>query len=228
MDTTNYSQFFEQRLELARWIVTDKGKDFEADAEIILCSAIGALASKLWPGTGIDRQRFTELLVNFSSSKVDLRIISTPVLAWQLRSHGDLSSAIDVAKHFFPGHPKEVLEPTVVDQDESVIITAFNHLDKKTIRQASYASIIYRDLRCGLIHEYDISEPITPVNLFEIYNSPSYLNMSYANGQNRRLLHIPFEFLVNVLSSITESLFTYWSIATKWEKPHPSNWWVDS
>ncbi len=131
MDTTNYSQFFERRLELARWIVTDKGKEFEADAEIILCSAIGALASKLWPGTGIDRQRFTELLVNFSSSEVDLRIISTPVLAWQLRSHGDRSSADDLANHFFPGHPKEVLEPTIVDQDESVIITAFNHLDKK-------------------------------------------------------------------------------------------------
>jgi hypothetical protein len=227
METRGYRRFFETRCELARWIIIEKGKGFEADAEIILCCALGALATKLWPGLRIDRQRFTQLLIDFSPTQFNLKLISTPVLAWQLRDQGDTSTSINLATHFFPGHPTEDLQPALVDQEDTVVFAAFPHLDRKSIRRASYASVIYSDLRSGLVHEYDFSGPITSMALSDKISRPSYLNITYEDGQTRRLLHLPFEFILTVLSAVAESLLSYWENASEYEKSRPPSWWVD-
>jgi hypothetical protein len=229
MDTSNYRRFFNETRELAQWIVAEKNaKRFEADAEIILCCALGALATKLWPGRGIDQRRFVQLLVDFGKPETNLVLISTPALYWQLREGGDVTSAIHLANHFYPGDPKQTLSPIRVDRDETEILTAFQQLDLKLIRRASYASIIYNDLRCGLVHEYDISAPMTSFDFNENRTTPSYFNITDELDQTRTLLHLPFVFIVDTLDRIAESLFNYWDTASHWEQAVPVRWWIDA
>ena len=227
MDTKRFREFFQSKIELGRLVVQGMGSQAEPDAEIILCCALSGLAAFLWPGPGIDRQRFIQLLIDFSQPSANLRLISLPVLASQLRDQGDVSSAINLKAKFFPGHPTEFLDPNVVDQDEAIVSSFLNSLDLKTIRRASYASIIYTDLRCALVHEYSLSPNMTSFNLFDIHNAPSYLHMNFEDGQTRMLLHLPFGYLADALNNITEALFTYWSTSSLLEKPPPLSWWVD-
>lgn len=227
MDTKRFREFFHSKLELGRFLIKEMGVQAEPDAEIILCCALSGLASILWPGTGIDRQRFIQLLVDFSQPSANLQLISLPVLASQLRDQGDVSSAINLKAKFFPGHPSEFINPNVVDQDEAIVSSFINYLDLKTIRRSSYASIIYTDLRCALVHEYSLSPNMTYFNLFDIHDSPSYLHMNFEDGRTRMLLHLPFDYLANTLINITDALFTYWSTSSLLEKPRPVSWWVD-
>jgi hypothetical protein len=227
MDPTKYRQFFQSKLELARFLVQEKGDQAEPDAEILLCCAISGLATILWPGLYIDRQRFVQLLIDFTNYSAGLQLISTPVLASQLQASGDTSSAIILSNRFFPGHHSEEIEPAEADQDESVVAAVINILDSKTIRRASYASIIYTDLRCALIHSYSISPHITTFNLFGDQTKPSYTNMTFEDGHSQRLLHLPFKYLCNILMDIAEAVFTFWESTPQWEKPKPSSWWCD-
>lgn len=222
-----FREFFQSKLELGQFLISEKGNLAEPDAEIIICCAISGLAAILWPDTGIDRQRFIQLLIDFSQPSTNLRHISIPKLASQLRDQGDTSSAITLKDKFFPGHPSEFLDPRVVDHDEATVSSFLNFLDLKTIRRASYASIIYTDLRCALVHEYRLSDNMTSINLFGIHNAPSYLHMNFEDGQTRMQLHLPFEYLANALSNITEALFTYWSTSSSLVKPRPLSWWAD-
>jgi hypothetical protein len=229
MDTKRFHEFFQSKIELGRLVIKEMGEQAEPDAEIILCCALSGLAAILWPGTGIDRQRFIQMLVDFDFSQpsANLRQISIPVLASQLRDEGDVSSAINLKAKFFPGHPSEFFDPKVVDQDEATVSAVSNSLSLKTIRRASYASIIYTDLRCALVHEYNLSENMTSFNLFDIHNAPSYLHMNFEDGRTRMLLHLPFGYLVDALTNITEALFAYWRTSSSLEKPRPLSWWAD-
>jgi|SRR5271157_4629059 len=227
MDPIRYQQFFRSKLELAKFLVVEKGDQAELDAEILLCCAISGLAAILWPGTGIDRQRFIEFLVEYSQSTSNLQLISTPVLASQLRDMGDTSSAIHLSRKFFPGNPSEEIKPMQVDQGETMVVATLSSVDLKVIRRASYASIIYNDLRCALVHEYSISPYITNFNLFGTHATLSYTNMTLEDGQSRRLLHIPFQYLADVLDGTAQAVFAYWSKSSQWERPRPALWWTD-
>jgi hypothetical protein len=227
MNSSKYRQFFQSKLELARFLVLERGDEAEPDAEILLCCAISGLASILWPGKHIDKQRFVQLLVEFSPPKANLQKISTPVLASKLKDDEDVSTANELSNKYYPHQPKEILDPMKVDQDESVVSEAFKSLGLKTIRRASYASIIYTDLRCALIHEYRNSPYIAPFNMFEIPKKPYYVNMTFEDGRVRHLLYIPFSYLADILDSTTDALFSYWSESSEWEKPQPTSWWID-
>jgi hypothetical protein len=226
MNPAKYRQFFQSKLEIARFLIHERGNEAEPDAEILLCCAFSGLAAILWPGRNIDKQRFVQLLVEFSTSKANLQLISTPVLASKLKDDEDVSTANELSKKFYPHQPKEILNPRKVDQDESVVSEAFKSLGLKTIRRASYASIIYQDLRCALIHEYNNSPYIMPLNMFDS-DKPYYMNMTFDDGRVRHLLHIPFDYLADTLDSTTDALFTYWSESSEWEKPQPISWWID-
>ncbi len=227
MDTTRFREFFQSKIDLGWLIIRELGSDAEDDAEIILCCAVSGLAALLWPGPGIDRQRFIQLLIDFSQPSANLKRISIPVLTSQLRDRGDISSAINLKAKFYPGHPSEFIDPKIVDQDELAVSSFLNSLDLKTIRRASYAGIIYTDLRCALVHEFALSQNMTRLNLFDIHNEPSYLHMDYEDGRSRMLLHLPFGYITNTLTQITEGLFAYWEKSTALEKSRPPSWWVD-
>ena len=94
MDPTIYRQFFNSKLEIARFLVKERGDKAEPDAEILLCCAISGLAAILWPGRRIDRQRFVQLLIDFCPSRANLTLISTPVLASQLMNSKEVSKLI--------------------------------------------------------------------------------------------------------------------------------------
>jgi hypothetical protein len=227
MNPTRHHQWFQSKLELARFLVAERGDQAEPDAQILLCCAISGLAAILWPGTGIDRQRFIQLLIDYSPSTANLHLISTPVLASQLRDRGDTSSAIALSSKFFPVHPSQFLNPNEVDHKETAVCALLKSLELKNVRRASYAAIIYADLRCALVHEYSVSPHITAFNLFGIHNIPSYVNMTYDNGQTRYLLHFPLHYLVDILSSTADALFAHWSTSSVWANPRPSSWWAD-
>src|SRR5712671_5903613 len=69
------------------------------EAVLILCAAISALAADAWPGTGIDRARFVELLVSLTPQT---KIVSIPLLIWQLRTGTRRVYAKRLRKAFLP------------------------------------------------------------------------------------------------------------------------------
>lgn len=227
METIYFQKWLNSKLELATLLVEEKGEEAEPDAQILLCCAISGFAAVLWPGTGLDRQRFIQLLIEFSPIHERLKRISTPVLASNLRNSKNSKSAKVLSDKYFPGHPTEMLDPEQVDRPESEIISIFPSLKLKKIRKASYASIIYTDLRCALVHEYSLSPNLTDFNLFGNTDTPTYVNIQTIAGQRRRVLHLPINYIKTILKETADNLFEYWASSTSWTKPIPSSWWAD-
>lgn len=227
MNTTYYRQWLQSKLELARFLIDSKGEEAEADAQILLCCAMSAFAATLWPGDRIDRRRFIQLLIEFSLPAANMDFISTPVLANQLYDKNDVSSAAILRRKFFDVHPTQELKTKDVDRPEAEVAALLPTTESKTIRGASYATIVYTDLRCALIHEYSLSPNMTSFNLFGFSDAPSYVNMKLINGQQRRLLHFPYNYIADVLTSTAEALFAYWETVSAWDKAQPAKWWAD-
>ncbi len=235
MDSRHFREWFHKKIEMANAIVKAYGTEGEADAEILLCCATSALASKMWPGEGKDRKRFVEFLVQFSDPGLSLRKISIPLLERRLEKKGDLNTSIRVRRHFLPFMP--VILDGESDKEEQDVSIAFPSLQSEEIRSCSYAAAIYLDLRCALIHEYRLSPHLVPFAHSDRTDIPSYLNLqdgvpdpvtgTFVSGETRRYLYFPYQYLVRILASSAESAFAYWDTCASWDQPEPQPWWIE-
>jgi hypothetical protein len=249
MDTTRIREWYHNKVRISDEIVAAHGQEGEPDAEILLCCATSALASLMWPGENIDRRRLVEFLVQLADPALRVRKISVPLLANKLEDGGDRDSAIRLRARFLPAEYASVIDGDV-DQDEAVIENALLALSKGQIRESSYAATIYTGVRCGLVHEYQLSSNLESWGVSERVDVPSYVNLrvlpdpgrveAYARAQGidlsgamialarpRRFLHFPYVYLRSVLTSAAESAFDCWNSSESWEQPIPSPWWID-
>jgi len=218
-----------RKFEMADSIFSEYGFYGESDAEILLCCAINALASRMWPGKSEDKKKFTEFLIKFAPQNVNLKIISIPVLINKLKEKGKYLAEVDLLSNSYHFGPfNEVVACSDIDQLEDEIMKICPNIAIKDIRRASHVRIIYEDLRCGLVHEGRFSN-----NLFHDFGEdrivPYYANL-VVDLEREIIAHplcFPYRYIRDVIANIAENAFTYWTTANSWGADNPSKWWID-
>lgn len=249
MDTTRVREWHQSRLEIADAIVETFGDEGQFDAEILLCCAMGALASRMWPGRGIDRVRYVQLLADFAPDLAEVKRISVPLLHKKLKAMGNTASANVLESRFLAGLEGRVLTGPEIDQSEQTLTALLPSVSMGFLRQASYAAIMYADLRCGLVHEYSLSPSMIEFGLSRRQDVPIYINMmctvdldneavisgelsdeglewELLRSNSTRLLYLPYQYVRRLSSCIAQAVFDYWDKASEWCRPIPESWWI--
>ena len=228
MHTTSYQEWFRRRVEIADSIVTNLYHLGLYDAEILLSCAISGLAAVIWPGRDIDRARFVEFLIRFSRVEPPMTLISIPRLVAYRREAADLATAEQLKRAFYPASNALVVTYRDIDRTEEGVSQVVPGVQRDEIRRASYASVIYRDLRSALVHEFQLSEHLSDSPMTMQQDVPSYWNeLEGATGATDRLLYLPYGYVREVVSTSADAAFEMWQGADSWEQPKPPKWWVE-
>ena len=195
-----------------------------AEAAILACATLSALAAELWEGRSIDQVRFIEMLVRLGPEAGTCDTISVPLLTQHLEASGREAHCRQLERAFSVPSISRVLTGPEVDRSESEIIALCPALDLVEIRRFSYASILYSEVRSSYAHEYRPGEradswPMT----MQQDQKVSYINRLDDDLQTRRLVHFHFEWLTALpieLAGVVDSL------APALPQSHPKVWWA--
>jgi hypothetical protein len=195
-----------------------------AEAAILVCATLSALAAELWDGTGIDRVRFIEMLVRLGPEAGTCGTISVPLLTQHLEASGREAYAKQLQRAFSVPSIARVLTGPEVDRAESEILAVCPGVDLEEVRRFSYASILYGEVRSSYAHDYRPGEladswPMTMLQDQKV----SYINRLCEDLQTRRLVHFHLEWLTALpveLAGVVDSL------AVALPQTRPTAWWA--
>lgn len=102
------------------------------DAALILCSCLSALAAEVWPGKGMDRNRFVELLEKYCKPSFGSTRLSIPLLVGDLRRFNRPEATLIDSKFLQQFNPRQVLRGEEVDRNENEIRAACGSLSPNT------------------------------------------------------------------------------------------------
>lgn len=280
MDISYFEDWFQKRLKIAENIVATFGKDTISDAEILLFCAASSLAAIVWPRSAMknpgDKKRFVQFLVEYSPAIYpSLNTISVDLLIRQLLNGSHTAEANILIKkfyhseyayfskspvHYYDNGPKDIehaagtlstiYHPHEIDASEEKILELAPALQRREIRKSSYASIIYSDLRSGLVHEFEpkgnvaeygwnksgfalayINNLIMPnekdVEVFAEQYMVTTQEARDALSQTQRRLYFPYEYIRDAIIGAANSLFAYWKNASVLSRTEPTDWWID-
>ena len=204
-------EFLQARIELAKYLAENVRGAHYADVVLILTAVISACASRRWPGTGIDRKRFVELLVRYSPPHFHTSWISLPDLL------GDYPDALIRP----PGIPDTSIRcGEDVDKDYREAEGSFSDYRPEQIRKDSYATLIYERHRCGSAHEYWAGGN----NVTHVPPSSQKARVTYiARGTPRgfrRMLAFHLEYLIDLSAHHAANL-------PEEACKEPPTWWID-
>ena len=205
--------FLENRVRLVKKLIHDVEEVSYADVVLILTAVISACSSVKWPGTGIDKKRFVELLVNHSPSNFRTSWVSIPALI-----NSGLLNESDT-KYGEPGQETRIFKDDEIDLSLSDARVHYPQIPGRDLRKHSYASLIYEWLRCGYAHEYCPHSSITEVQASREKARVSYIGRS-SNGLIKRMVSFHLDYLIDltehhVLNLIDSSI------------PQPQQWWLE-
>ncbi|MGQ0443867.1 MAG: hypothetical protein ACT4O2_01755 [Beijerinckiaceae bacterium] len=162
------------------------------EAVIILCAAISALAADVWPGRGKDRERFIELLTKFAPCTTR---ISIPILVELLSNQGRCSESNALKTAFLNNNQFQILSGDV-DKFENEILGICPSLNRKEIRDFSYATLLYKEIRCSYSHQYG---PWAKAESWNMGAQPSGTGVTYlnevSNGIYKRHIHFDVQWI---------------------------------
>jgi len=144
---SQYSSWVAEKTELALALAGGCCRGTYADGAVILCATISAMAAILWPGDKNDKKRFVEALIRFPCN-LDPKIVSVPLLAEECdvcRRRLQVSN-----KAFYLTGESDKTEGQV----KNLCTPLCSHFCKTPIRGFSYAHLLYKEVRCGFVHEY--------------------------------------------------------------------------
>ena len=200
-----------------------------AEATVILCNVLSAIAAHLWEGRGIDRARFIELLVRYASLTPNCKTVSVDLL---IQSLSDKKLVAEMRKDLLPSI--DDIKIWGEDKDKSIeeLKIAYPALGVKQLKEHTYANILYTRLRSGLIHEYDVGQgvseyPAIAKDLRQIGKIP-YLNvmtLEVINGRHisKRKIHFHISWLSELVLSVANN-----PALPDDKMPHPKPWWIHS
>ena len=196
-----------------------------AEASILVCAVLSALAAELWVGRNIDRARFTEMLVRHGASANECRRVSIPLLVQYLEANSSVLEAQEIRHAFSLPNSARVVTGPDVDQLEQDVFSVCPQLELKVLRGFSYASVLYSEIRSSYAHEYKPGEfadswPMTTL----AYQNVSYINRMDDSSIMRRLVHFHIEWLVqlaNELASVVDMQADVLPLSK------PAVWWID-
>ena len=188
---------------------------------IILCTALSALAADVWPGSGIDRVRFVELLKDFAPRDLNSTRISIPLLVWYLRTKGRNAESEMIRKVFLDYNSSIVLTSDDVDKSETEILAKCQTLSLKKLREHSYANLLYGEIRSGYAHEY---RPRQIADSWPMTQRED-MSVSYINwiDDPDRHIHFHISWILKLTLAVAQAID---SVAATLPRNVPHKWWV--
>lgn len=199
------------------------------EAAIILAALSSGIAADAWPGEGIDRKRFVELWARYADSQLKPLKISVPLFVQHLRKIGNLADAekLELARPqmFGPGYATRVLTGAEVDMPEDELVKLGLGVPRQVVRGFSYPALFYRHVRCGLMHEFHLTEEATwnPMTTRVVGVSYSNRGAKYGEFAIKRLIHFEIAWLAGALRSIVSHFGDAGPVTTL----PPTAWWID-
>jgi hypothetical protein len=201
--------FLQKRLSLAHSLTENPDASY-GDIVLILTAVISACAAYRWPGKGIDRQRFVELVALLTPSGFHAGWVSVPALiANQHLLEADTPLGL-------PSNAGRIFCDDDVDMPLSEAKKQYPHIPQQILRGHSYAALIYEWLRCGYAHEYCPHENITTVPPSRRKARASYI---------RRGDSLVVSFHLNYLVELAQQ---HVSALPDAALPRPAHWWCDT
>lgn len=193
-----------------------------AEGVIILSAAISAMAAEAWPGSGIDKMRFVEMIKDYCDAKLNPTRISVPLLIGRLRDDNKSTEADTLRKQFMDYQKTRVLTGNDVDRTEADILSLCPSLGHKEIRRFSYAGVFYEEVRSGFVHEY---RPGKKADSWAIAATEDD-EISYGNWMNDpdRHIHFPVQWIAKVAKSVAEAADNN---ASQLPLSRPKMWWLE-
>jgi hypothetical protein len=189
------------------------------DAVIIFCAVLSALAAEVWPGRGIDRVRFVELLKSFAPQCFDATRISIPLLVEYLRTNGRGVESEKIRRRFLNYYPTRILTGDDVDKSETEILEVCQTLSLKELREHSYANLLYSEIRCPYAHEYRPGQRADSSSMTGRDAIVSYLNVDDPDQHIHFHLRGTSELTLGVAQAVD-------AIADSLPRSTPQQWWV--
>jgi len=221
-----------KKTEIARRLECGECEGSYAEAVLILCAVISALAAELWPRTHVDKKRFdgkrfAEAIMRASAgSNGDWVRISVPLLIQWLRDKTRVEEAKALEKEYVPYQSGRILLGDEVDRTEEEILQVCPDLNRKEIRNYSYPRVLYREVRSSYVHEYRAGDESGSVPMAR-KRSPmvGYVNRT---GPTRRVTKRLVHFHVESLCRLAESA-AGWAASKSEKVPlgKPGKWRVD-
>jgi hypothetical protein len=195
-----------------------------ADAVLILSSVMSGIASAIWPGKKMDRKRFVEALVTYCKITPHPSHISLPVLVDMLEAMGSVGATEDASllkKTFIAFNDGRILTGADVDRNECEVLSTCPRIPLKLVREASYANVLYTEVRSGFVHEYQTGERADSHPMTSTESGISYNN--WIDPRIRRIVfHFPW--LADSVNSVASSVDV---ISDKLPLKPPEKWWVE-
>lgn len=206
--------FLRDRVRLVRELAAGRSGASYADLVLILTAVISACAAKRWPGKGIDRKRFVELLVQCSPSHAHCGHVSVPsLLNSKLVSESNTPWGD-------PGCSTRILRDDEIDLSVRDSSVRFPGLPTSILKNHSYAHLIYTWLRCAYSHEYIIASQATEWPSSRRVARISYIGRKVGDTQLVRIASFHLDYLISLAEHHAQQLA---------DRPHPlpATWWLD-
>lgn len=226
-----YSEWVSAKAAIADRLESSECGGTYAEAAIILCAAISAMAASAWPGKGCDRKRFIEIVQRSSTQDFDATLVSVPLLA--ARSAGWRDALELTPKAFY-------LTGREVDRRESQLVAIAPANDKcgvRGIRKYSYAALLYDELRCGFVHQYRAQSRATEHDGLRGIVTSKRTEITYVNSASdpnapaARQIYFPSAWIAGLATGVAAGLDQLCAQQNKGifqplDLPKPKTWWI--
>ncbi len=225
MSSTNWrAEWMTKKLAIARSLYQGECGGTYGEAVIITCAAISALAVEVWPGDRIDRKRFIELLVTLTGDEHEARRVSVPLLIAGMKKKGQDAQVRCLEQRFLRRDVSEVVTGQDIDRLEQEILEACPGIPLPDVRNCSYAAILYEQLRCGYIHQYQPGPAAKSWRMTERDAAVSYVNwVETPNEPPERHIYFHPEWLFLLAGAAAEAVDEAGNLPREW----PAEWWIE-
>jgi hypothetical protein len=216
-----WRKWAQSKNEIALKLETGQCGGSYGEAVIILCAVLSTLAAEVWPGRGIDRVRFVELLSDFAPQRFNATRISIPLLVGYLRANDRGVESEAIRSVFLNYDQSRILTGDDVDKSEAEILTICPALSSKELREHSYANLLYREIRSGYVHEYRPRQRAYPWAMTRREDA----TVSYINWIDNpdRSIHFHLHWISELTLAVAQAVD---AIADILPQRTPQSWWV--
>jgi hypothetical protein len=207
--------FLRERMELVRGLMSGKLPVAYADLALITCAVMSACAARRWPGKGIDRRRFIELLVVHSAPDFHTSWVSVPML---------LNRRL-IAEENTPyarGKQTRIFRDEEIDLSFDAAAARYPNVPPSVLVDCCCASLIYDQLRCGYAHDYSAGKDMTHVQPSRREARVSYIlrgtGPGWAAVRRMATFHLPY---------LIELAEYHVALVPDEACERPARWWID-
>ncbi len=205
--------FLQDRIRLVNELVVGGPEVAYADLVLILTAVISGCAAARWPGSGIDRNRYVELLVRYSPAEFHCDYVC---VAGLLRSNLIAESETPWGK---PGDATRIYTDEEIDMSLSDARLQYPNLSVKDLKNHAFATLVYSWLRCSYAHEYALTRSATHMPASQEEARISYIGRLKSDGGIQRMSAFHLQYLIRLASHHADHV-------AQSPQPRPSTWWL--